>query len=76
MASSEAARANLVAQGLIPLEPTAALNALGELVAHGTGQATAMKANRQRAAKVLGGAPATDSRPRVAECGGGADRRE
>jgi acyl transferase domain-containing protein/NADPH:quinone reductase-like Zn-dependent oxidoreductase/acyl carrier protein len=55
MASSEAARANLNAQGLIPLEPTAALNALAEVVANGTGQATVIKANWQRAAKVLGG---------------------
>ena len=55
MATSRAARANLGAQGLIPLEPTAALNALGEIVAHGIGQATVIKANWQRAAKVLGG---------------------
>ena len=40
MADSEAARANLGAHGLIPLEPGAALNALGEIVAHGIGQAT------------------------------------
>ncbi len=51
MATSHAARANLSAQGLIPLEPTAALNALGEVVAHGTAQATVIKANWQRAAK-------------------------
>ncbi|MDT5209780.1 MAG: hypothetical protein QOF67_2195, partial [Mycobacterium sp.] len=55
MASSKAARANLGAQGLIPLEPTAALAALGEIVAHGTGQTTVVKANWQRAAKMLGG---------------------
>ena len=55
MATSQAARANLSAQGLIPLEPTAALNALGEIIAHGIGQATVIKANWQRAAKVLGG---------------------
>ena len=55
MASSEAARANLSVQGLIPLEPTAALNALAEVVANGTGQATVIKANWQRAAKLLGG---------------------
>jgi acyl transferase domain-containing protein/NADPH:quinone reductase-like Zn-dependent oxidoreductase len=55
MATSQAARANLGAQGLVPLEPTAALNALAEIVAHGTGQATVIKANWQRAAKVLGG---------------------
>ena len=54
MASSEAALANIGAQGLIPLEPTAALNALGEVVANGTGQATVLKANWQRAAKMLG----------------------
>ena len=51
MATSHAARANLSAQGLIPLEPTAALNALDEIIAHGTGQATVIKANWQRAAK-------------------------
>ncbi|ORB12047.1 type I polyketide synthase [Mycobacterium noviomagense] len=56
MASSEAARANIAAQGLVPLEPTAALNALAEVVANGTGQATVIKANWQRAAKLLGGA--------------------
>jgi acyl transferase domain-containing protein/NADPH:quinone reductase-like Zn-dependent oxidoreductase/acyl carrier protein len=54
MASSEAARANLGAQGLVPLEPSAALAALAEVVANGTGQATVIKANWQRAAKVLG----------------------
>src|ERR1700757_4473132 len=54
MASSEAARANLSAQGLIPLEPSAALSALAEVVANGTGQATVIKANWQRAAKLLG----------------------
>ncbi|WAC93230.1 type I polyketide synthase [Mycobacterium sp. Aquia_213] len=54
MASSEAATANITAQGLIPLEPSAALGALAELVANGTGQATVLKANWQRAAKVLG----------------------
>jgi acyl carrier protein len=55
MATSEAAQANIGAQGLVPLEPTAALNALAEVVANGTGQATVIKANWQRAAKVLGG---------------------
>ncbi len=55
MAASQAARANLGAQGMVPLEPTAALNALGEAVAHGTGQVTVIKANWQRAAKMLGG---------------------
>ncbi|WP_018602684.1 type I polyketide synthase [Mycobacterium sp. 155] len=54
MASSEAATANISAQGLIPLEPSAALAALAEVVANGTGQATVIKANWQRAAKVLG----------------------
>ncbi|MEZ0350447.1 type I polyketide synthase [Mycobacterium sp. pR1184] len=54
MASSEAAVANITAQGLIPLEPSAALSALAEVVANGTGQATVLKANWQRAAKVLG----------------------
>jgi acyl transferase domain-containing protein/acyl carrier protein len=54
MASSEAARNNLSAQGLVPLEPSAALSALAEVVANGTGQATVIKANWQRAAKLLG----------------------
>jgi acyl transferase domain-containing protein/NADPH:quinone reductase-like Zn-dependent oxidoreductase/acyl carrier protein len=54
MASSEAAVANISAQGLIPLEPSAALAALAEVVANGTGQAAVIKANWQRAAKVLG----------------------
>ncbi|WP_205873803.1 type I polyketide synthase [Mycobacterium camsae] len=60
MAASHAARVNLGAQGLIPLDPTAALSALGELFAEGTGQATVIKANWQRTAKVLGG-----SRPAI-----------
>jgi acyl transferase domain-containing protein/NADPH:quinone reductase-like Zn-dependent oxidoreductase/acyl carrier protein len=55
MATSHSARANLSAQGLIPLEPSAALNALDEIVAHGIGQATVIKANWQRAAKTMGG---------------------
>lgn len=55
MASSEAAAANISAQGLIPLEPSAALGAVADIVANGTGQATVIKANWQRAAKVLGG---------------------
>jgi short-subunit dehydrogenase/acyl carrier protein len=54
MASSEAATANISAQGLFPLDPAAALAALAEVVANGTGQATVIKANWQRAAKVLG----------------------
>jgi NADPH:quinone reductase-like Zn-dependent oxidoreductase/NADP-dependent 3-hydroxy acid dehydrogenase YdfG/acyl carrier protein len=54
MAASEAARANLSAQGLVPLDPSAALSALAEVVANGTGQATVIKANWQRAAKLLG----------------------
>jgi short-subunit dehydrogenase/acyl carrier protein len=54
MASSEEASANISAQGLVPLEPSAALGALAEVVANGTGQATVIKANWQRAAKVLG----------------------
>jgi NADPH:quinone reductase-like Zn-dependent oxidoreductase/acyl carrier protein len=54
MASSEAATANISAQGLIPLDPSAALSALAEVVANGTGQAAVIKANWQRAAKVLG----------------------
>jgi hypothetical protein len=61
MATSHAARANLSAQGLIPLDPGAALGALDEIIAHGTGQATVIKANWQRAAKgLLGG-----SRPSI-----------
>lgn len=56
MATSHAARANLGAQGLLPLEPSAALSALGEILAHGTGQVTVIKANWQRLAKMLGGA--------------------
>jgi acyl carrier protein len=40
---------------MIPLEPAAALNALGEIFGHGTGQAIVIKANWQRAAKALGG---------------------
>ncbi|MCV6970585.1 type I polyketide synthase [Mycobacterium bohemicum] len=54
MASSEAARTNIGAQGLVPLEPSAALAALAEVVANGTAQATVIKANWQRAAKLLG----------------------
>ncbi len=54
MAASEAVRANISAQGLIPLEPSAALGALAQVVANGTAQATVIKANWQRAAKVLG----------------------
>jgi acyl transferase domain-containing protein/acyl carrier protein len=54
MASSDAASANISAQGLLPLEPAAALGALAEVVANGTGQATVLKANWARAAKVLG----------------------
>jgi NADPH:quinone reductase-like Zn-dependent oxidoreductase/acyl carrier protein len=54
MASSDAAVANIGAQGLIPLEPSAALAALAEVVANGTAQATVIKANWQRAAKVFG----------------------
>jgi acyl carrier protein len=56
MASSDAARANLGARGLIPLEPTTALNALSEVIAHGAGQAIVIKANWHRAAKLLGAA--------------------
>ncbi len=54
MASSEAARANIGTQGLVPLEPSAALGALAAVVASGCAQATVLKANWQRAAKVLG----------------------
>ncbi len=55
MASSQAAVANLSAQGMMPLEPTAALAALGEVIRHGTAQATVLKVNWQRTAKMLGG---------------------
>ena len=55
MASSQAALANLSAQGMMPLEPSAALAALSEVVRHGTAQATVLKANWQRTAKMLGG---------------------
>ena len=55
MATSQAAVANLSAQGLMPLEPSAALAALGEVIRQGAGQATVLKANWQRAAKMLGG---------------------
>jgi len=55
MASSEAALANLSAQGMMPLEPPAALAALSEIARHGTAQATVLKANWQRTAKMLGG---------------------
>ncbi|KAA0111249.1 type I polyketide synthase [Mycolicibacterium sp. P1-5] len=55
MASSQAAVANLSAQGMMPLEPSAALAALGEAIRHGVAQATVLKANWQRTAKVLGG---------------------
>ena len=55
MASSQAAMANLSAQGMMPLEPSAALAALGEVIRHGTAQATVLKANWQRTAKMLGG---------------------
>ena len=61
MATSHAARANLSAQGLIPIDPATALGALDEIIAHGTGQATVIKANWQRAAQgLLGG-----SRPAI-----------
>jgi acyl carrier protein len=56
MASSEAASANISAQGLTPLQPAAALGALAEVVANGTGQAAVIQANWQRAAKLLGSA--------------------
>jgi NAD(P)-dependent dehydrogenase (short-subunit alcohol dehydrogenase family)/acyl carrier protein len=54
MASSEAVQANLGVQGLIPLEPSAALSALAEIVANGIGRGTVIKANWARAAKLLG----------------------
>lgn len=55
MAASEAASANISAQGLLPLDAADALGALAEVVANGTGQATVLKANWARAAKVMGG---------------------
>jgi len=55
MASSQAAMANLSAQGMMPLDPSAALSALGEAIRSGTAQSTVLKANWQRAAKMLGG---------------------
>jgi NAD(P)-dependent dehydrogenase (short-subunit alcohol dehydrogenase family)/acyl carrier protein len=55
MASSQAALANLSAQGMMPLDPSAALAALGEAIRHGAAQATVLKANWQRTAKMLGG---------------------
>ena len=54
MANSEAVRAYLDAQGFISFEPAAALNALSEIIANGTGQATVVKANWRRTAKMLG----------------------
>jgi acyl carrier protein len=54
MAASEAVQTNLGVQGLIPLEPSAALSALAEVVANGTAQGTVIKANWARAAKLLG----------------------
>jgi NAD(P)-dependent dehydrogenase (short-subunit alcohol dehydrogenase family)/acyl carrier protein len=54
MASSEAASSNISAQGLLPLDAAGALGALAEVVANGTGQATVLKANWVRAAKVMG----------------------
>ncbi|BBY58767.1 putative polyketide synthase [Mycolicibacterium sarraceniae] len=55
MASSQAALANLSAQGMMPLQPSAALSALGEAIRHGAAQTTVLKANWQRTAKMLGG---------------------
>ncbi|MEZ0356074.1 type I polyketide synthase [Mycobacterium sp. SA01] len=55
MASSAAAVANLSAQGMMPLEPSAALAALGEAIRQGVAQATVLKANWQRTAKMLAG---------------------
>src|SRR6202000_309642 len=54
MASSEAASSNISAQRLLPLDAAGALGALTEVVANGTGQATVLKANWARAAKVMG----------------------
>jgi NADPH:quinone reductase-like Zn-dependent oxidoreductase/acyl carrier protein len=54
MAAGEAARANLGKQGLVPLKPAAALAALGDIVSHGTAQATVIKAHWPRMAKLFG----------------------
>ena len=62
--------ANISAQGLLPLDASGALGALAEVVANGTGQATVLKANWARAAKVLGSFAAADPGPGVAERNG------
>ena len=76
MASSDAARANLGARGLIPLEPTAALNALGEIIAHGIGQAIAHQSQLAAGGEAAGRCPPADSRPRAAERWPGDARRQ
>jgi short-subunit dehydrogenase/acyl carrier protein len=54
MAASEKARANLSKQGLIPLKAAAALAAGGEVISHGTAQATVLNANWAQAARLFG----------------------
>ena len=74
MASSEAATANISAQGLVPLDPSAALSALvrGRRERHGPGDrhqgqlAACREGARQFAS--------ADPRSRAAECGGRGDR--
>ncbi len=60
----------------MPLEPSAALAALGEVVRHGTAQATVLKANWQRTAKMLGGYPSAAAGQRVAHRRRGGIRRQ
>ena len=74
MASSEAARANISAQGLIPLEPSAALNALAEVVANGTGAGHRHQGQLAACREGAGQFSSADSRPRVAERRHGDDR--
>ncbi len=76
MATSHAARANLSAQGLIPLEPTAALNALDEIIAHGTGAGNRHQSQLAACREGAGRHSPGDSRPRAAECCRGDARRQ
>ena len=68
MATSHAARANLSAQGLIPLDPSAALNALDEM--HRPRNRAGNRHQSQLAAcrEGAGRLPPMDPRPRAAEC--------
>ena len=66
------------------MEPRAAINALAEVIANGTGQATVLEANWQRAAKVLGSSrppildqvlpSAAGRHPATASCSGNCTR--